>query len=397
VPIDEDDVPTWAASYLAPGQLKVNRGLVWILLLYKRRGFDQSRVNVAQRLHIHTEGKDRKEANPGYKSLALDLGMSENTAMASVSDLEDEGWIVIRGPRRYPTFQLAWPQDDVIARSPAKPEVKLCGRPTTKGGRCTKRAGRGTPTPGEGPCKDHAGTPEPQPLQFADEGETDSEPQPLRFDPADDPPVEPQPLRFNPVDNPEIRTRSTATTADLNRNHCGSEPQPLRISTATIAAEYVRSTTGVRKGVRDRVLAVGELTVRTARPPAAAPPAQPESLTARGIVAAIPRYRAAEPWVRKRLAALIATALEAGFGRDAILRYAHMVIGEARYLEHQHLPELREALRRLGRDAALGDVPATPEPPLRDAPWTREDQARWERILDQFGVTPDSLGPADTA
>ncbi|RCG27199.1 hypothetical protein DQ384_26125 [Sphaerisporangium album] len=407
--IDETDVPAWAHRYLSPGQLKLNRALVWMLLFYKRTGLDSSRYNIAQRLYVYTVGKDHKEANPGYKSLATELNMAENTAIASVHQLMDEGWLVTRGARRYPTFRLAWPTEDVIAQAPGKVEVKLCGRPTSKGGACKKRAGRGTKHQGEGPCIEHEETPEPQPLRLEDEAETDSEPQPLRFTSVDNPPDQPQPLRFDPVDNPEIRTRSTATTADLNRNRCGSEPQPQRISTATVAAEYVRSTSGVREEYESGVLAVGELTVRTARTTATAPTAQPDNLTARGIIAATPRYRAAPAWVRKHLIALATHALEAGFAREVILQYAHQVIAERTYADHQHIPELRGALQRLGRDVALGTTcprcggdPTGPsfccvDPATAFRVPTPEDLEAFTRGLDQLGVTPDQLDPAGSA
>jgi hypothetical protein len=102
--------------------------------------------------------------------------------------------------------------------------------------------------------------------------------------------------------------------------------------------------------------------------------------------------------VKKHLATLADAALAAGFHRDAIVHYATAVIAETRFAEHQHIPEFRDALRRLGRDAALGDLTATPEPTPADtdAPWTDDDQAAWERVLDQLGVTPDDLDTTGT-
>jgi hypothetical protein len=54
------------------------------------------------------------------------------------------------------------------------------------------------------------------------------------------------------------------------------------------------------------------------------------------------------------LVALTRAALADGYSPDAITYYARMVIDEAVFREHQHVPELREALRRLRRDASLG-------------------------------------------
>jgi hypothetical protein len=108
------------------------------------------------------------------------------------------------------------------------------------------------------------------------------------------------------------------------------------------------------------VLAVGEhtsVTRETPRTPTANPKIPSRStVQARAIIAAIPRYRRAQPWVRARLAALADTALSAGHGADAIQHAAEQVIAEARYLDHQHIPEFRAALQRLARDLALGDA-----------------------------------------
>lgn len=148
------------------------------------------------------------------------------------------------------------------------------------------------------------------------------------------------------------------------------------------------------------VLAVGELTARNARAHEAAPPAQPEIFIARSIVASIPRYRAAPGWVKsKHLAPMAATALAAGFGRDAIVRYAGLVIDSGRFADHQHIPELRDALRRLALDVRTGhacavcarDPDGTWCCATEDRAWTEEDQAALERTLDQLGATPDEL------
>lgn len=157
-----------------------------------------------------------------------------------------------------------------------------------------------------------------------------------------------------------------------------------------------------REGRSTSVLAVGELADRNARACATAPPAQPEDFLARKLIHDIPRYRTAQPWVRKRLVPLAATALAAGFGADAIAGYAVMVITEGRFKPDQHIPELRDALRRLNRDAALGtacrscgfapgDCPCTPDTAAADRPWTEADQAALERALEHLGVAPDEL------
>ncbi len=94
---------------------------------------------------------------------------------------------------------------------------------------------------------------------------------------------------------------------------------------------------------------------------------------------------------------MTAAALDAGFGRQAIERYADMVIAEATYKDRQHIPEFRAALSRLGRDALL--LTACPRcacdprdglcciDPSVDPPWTEEDQAQLELTLDHLGIT----------
>lgn len=161
---------------------------------------------------------------------------------------------------------------------------------------------------------------------------------------------------------------------------------------------------------RTPVPAVGGLTVGDARA-AEAPAAQPNGrqlLRARGVLARIPSYRigCVPGWVRsKHLLPMTARALAAGFGETAIVRYARLVTDEARYADHQHIPAFREALRRLGRDVALGTAcredgapaEACPcrdanEAPPADRPWTEADQADWERVLEQFDVGADEPG-----
>jgi hypothetical protein len=141
------------------------------------------------------------------------------------------------------------------------------------------------------------------------------------------------------------------------------------------------------------VLSVGELTVRTARA-ADTPPANhsrsPDD-QARRIINANPRYAAAPAWVRRLLVVAVVDALNVGYGPDAITRYARMVADEGRYLEEQHLLELRAALKRLALDVRLGDacehcglpecdcyVPAAVE---ADPPWTAHDDEQLTRAL----------------
>lgn len=184
----------------------------------------------------------------------------------------------------------------------------------------------------------------------------------------------------------------------------GKGGSALAEASGSVPGVLAEDSRGERKGREGKgeegkgdlpVPAVGGLTDRNARA-REAPPAQPDIFIARSLIAGIPRYRAAPGWVRsKHLAPMAATVLAAGFGREAIVRYAELVIGEARFRDHQHIPEFRDALRRLGRDVELGHACATcardpdgtwcclPE----DRPWTGDDQAALERALDQLGVS----------
>ncbi|WP_344888403.1 hypothetical protein [Streptosporangium longisporum] len=359
--IDEADLPAWARSRFSTAQLQLNKGLLWVLLIYMSTTLEASRVSVAQRLHVHTIGKDRKEAKPSLEALARDLNLSPQTVSVSVQDLEDQGWVLVRRvSTHYNVYRLAWPLEDVLRAD--RQDVDRCGRPTKKGEICARRAGWGTDTPGAGPCKLH-------PIQ----------PQPLELKEGVEDPNELQPLESTESD-------STPTVGNFNSNHWGIQLQPLEHSTPTVGVEYVGSALqSSLLSTSPLVLSEGQLTVRTAR--AIAPTANQSGFAARSLISAIPRYRAAPGWVKKHLTALAAAALAAGFHRDAIVQYATAVIAEARFAEHQHIPEFRDALRRLGRDAALGDLPEHSEPaPADDAPWSDADQAAWERVLDHLGV-----------
>ncbi|MEV0616111.1 HNH endonuclease [Nonomuraea sp. NPDC050404] len=154
--------------------------------------------------------------------------------------------------------------------------------------------------------------------------------------------------------------------------------------------------------------AVGGLTDRNARTSGEAPPAQAgrsstaTSLTARSLIAAIPRYRdpALKPWFRRHLIEMADVALAAGFHRDAIAYYAGMVIDERSFAEHQHIREFRHALRRLSQDVGNGHAcrRCAGDPtaglccvPDTDRAWTDDDQAALERALDALRPTDDEL------
>ncbi|MGW6502937.1 hypothetical protein [Nonomuraea angiospora] len=153
---------------------------------------------------------------------------------------------------------------------------------------------------------------------------------------------------------------------------------------------------------KSRVLAVGDLDARSERA-TAAPPAQPRrssrlrAHTPAGLLARIPRYR---PLLGGRygwaLVALLQRALAAGYGSAAIISYAEMVIGEAIFADHQHVPELRFALARLRRDAELGHTCRTcaQDPAICTCAWTTDtetevDAAALERALASLGADPD--------
>ena len=246
VPIDDADPPDWVHAHVTPDQLRLNRGLLWILVIYRCRGLDPSRYSVAQRLYIHTLGRDQKRANPSIRSLVSDLELSENTVTESIRDLEERGFLLVRrrGNARN-TYILAWPLSDTT--SPAE-QVPLCGAPTAKGGICTRRAGRGTTTPGVGPCVQHGGTPRNPPPAPAP-------PQTVQHHPAT-----PQPLR-NPQ-HPHTSTIEEPHTSTV----AASAPQPLRPDTSAAEAEYVRGASPTRSlGTKSPPLAAGERTVRNTR------------------------------------------------------------------------------------------------------------------------------------
>jgi hypothetical protein len=213
--------------------------------------------------------------------------------------------------------------------------------------------------------------------------------------PEDGTPFDPDPPR---VPDATSDLREVRLSADLAGG--SADPAESTAEAAGVSALEVGTGDQGNRGSTS-VLAVGERTVRNART-REAPSAQPGDLLARRVIAGIPRYRDAPRWVRRRLVPLAATALAAGFGPDAITGYAVMVITEVRFKIDQHIPELRDALRRLSRDAALGTAcrscgfdpggcPCT-APAQTDRPWTEADQAALERAMEHLGVEPGELG-----
>ncbi|MFG3439886.1 hypothetical protein ACGF0J_21785 [Nonomuraea sp. NPDC047897] len=201
-----------------------------------------------------------------------------------------------------------------------------------------------------------------------------------------------------PEDTPP-EPRADVSEHDANESARRAD-QPARDAERS-SLSYVAGSRGQVAGSREQEspVAVGQESNPYART-REAPAAQPEIFIARSIVASIPRYRAAPGWVKsKHLAPMAATALAAGFGRDAIVRYAGLVIDSGRFADHQHIPELRDALRRLALDVRTGHACAVcardPDGTwccvTEDRAWTEEDQAALERTLDQLGATPDEL------
>jgi len=384
VAIDEAAPPDWLRKHVSPGQLRLQRGLLWIVAMYESPTLGKAEINVAQRLHIATEGQDKKERQLSHAELAHSTKQSQQTNITAIKNLEAEGWVMVtRVNNKVNRYRLAWPVDDVLAT--VKQTHPLCGEPTKKDSTCTRPAGWGTKHQGVGRCKVH----EP-------EEETSPELQPLESETGEDGPLQLQPLES---DTPRTEQASTPIDASFNSNPCVLQLQKMEPPTPTIGALYV-GTSGTQIQVRGKsqLLAVGEPTRRNARE-AQAPPAQTKDHTflARSVLKAIPRYKNARGWVRTRhLVPMAEAALNAGFGRDAIVRYARMVIDEQRYPENQHIREFRDALNRLNRDAALGDACRPHGKPeclcaADDRPWTQQDQADLEAALAHLGVTPDDL------
>lgn len=155
------------------------------------------------------------------------------------------------------------------------------------------------------------------------------------------------------------------------------------------------------------VLAVGEVQVGDAQARGQAPSAQQNDShthhAAGRVLGALPApYRQAQPWVRRQLLQVITRALAAGYGPDAITRYA------ARLTQHdlapgREIPWLRRVLQALQVDARVGHAcpecgadtgdPAV-EPCPRccpdepdDPPWTAQDQADLDAAREFLEVT----------
>lgn len=227
-PIDGSPLPDWARPYLSPDQLSLDRGLLWVLLIYKARNLGSSATSVAQRLYVHTLGKAHKKAWPSQPALAGDLELkSENTVRAALVALEKRGWLIkgeVSGGRI--SYTLAWPPFDCLAPTPTESPV-LCAVPTDTG-LCRRRAGWGTQHRGTGRCKLHDDTEAPQPLRGSDGSKDATPPQPLREESALLDSAPPQPLRPDP------------STVE------GVPPQPLSQAPSTVEDKYVSEcVTGV--------------------------------------------------------------------------------------------------------------------------------------------------------
>jgi hypothetical protein len=205
-----------------------------------------------------------------------------------------------------------------------------------------------------------------------------------------------------PADAPETPVDNATDDLDggTSMSAPGGHPRPL-------AGGHPRPTNRKREPSEEpreetRVLAVGDTARRNARA-AAAPPAKPRRSRSRfgaasQVLAQLPRYRGPGVGVRYRfvLAALARQALADGYGPDAIVYYARMVISEAIFREHQHVPEFREALRRLRRDADLGHACRTcgDDPAICACAWTWDqgitaDPEAALRAAAGLGATPE--------
>lgn len=175
-PIDDAPLPSWARAHLSEEQLTVDPGLQWVSLLWQAVGLGAAATSVAQRLYIGTIGKRQKKAWPSVRLLSQQLEIqSQSTIVKALARLARAGWIIKEkrgpgrgapGPGRAGTgYRLAWPARDVLTPL-AGPQ--RCAQRTVRGGLCTRRAGYGTTTPGEGPCWRHGGERVPQPESSAE-------------------------------------------------------------------------------------------------------------------------------------------------------------------------------------------------------------------------------------
>ncbi|MEV5710099.1 hypothetical protein [Actinoallomurus sp. NPDC052274] len=254
-PIDESAMPAWAKPYFSEDQRKrLDASLLWILLITNSTSLEPSRLHLAHRLHVYMltlPRGARMEWAPSVVSLAASTNLSEKTIETAIKDLAEQGWLrVTKRRRRTSIYRLAWPVKDCLL---SDDEPTPCGALTTKGAFCTRPAGWGTGTPGEGPCKYHRPDDEE-----AGAPDTD-DPQSLRpNDPADEPGSSATNAGQSPVDN----TTSPATdagqspvdnagdgrvdpqrTQQFTRNECGDDPQQMRGSMTTgVPPERVTDT-----------------------------------------------------------------------------------------------------------------------------------------------------------
>ncbi|MEO3787666.1 helix-turn-helix domain-containing protein [Actinocorallia sp. B10E7] len=218
LPIDAAQLPEWAKAYFSPAQLRLDRGLLWSLLVYESRTLTDSATAVAQRLFVHAIGKEVKQVWPTQQRIAHDVKLSENTVITALDLLVEQGWLLKEpkpGDRRRWVYTLAWPAVDRVAAG--TPKTDRCGHPTGKGGTCTRPAGWGTKHRGVGMCKLHE-LESPQPS--GEPGEAQPAPSP-------------QQLRSSTSGSPQSMEPITSTVED-------DSPQPLEQKTSMIEDKYVR-------------------------------------------------------------------------------------------------------------------------------------------------------------
>jgi hypothetical protein len=164
----------WVFEYLTEARRDITPGLQWVLMFDYTTHLEASRRNIARRLYIYTVGRDDHRLWPAVATLMDNIGLSRQTVVDSLAELEQEGWIVVRRtPGRKSTYYLSWPAEDPMAVSRDQPVQ--CATETKTGGRCERRAGWGTATPGEGPCVRHGGKPKIEPVQPVDTQEGNAE------------------------------------------------------------------------------------------------------------------------------------------------------------------------------------------------------------------------------
>jgi len=143
-PIDTRPLPDWAQPYFTPDQLGLDRGLLWILLVYKARTLGDSATNLAQRYYVHSVGKTVKKAWPSIRVLAADLELSTNTVMTAQRKLEADGWLIKEeGPGGRNAYVLA------LTASPQGQAVRCCAARSRRTGACALAGPGGGPGTGE--------------------------------------------------------------------------------------------------------------------------------------------------------------------------------------------------------------------------------------------------------